>query len=92
MAGMMIMHTWTLLHDLHHLVNGAAGQTSRTRRRRVDNICKVRPTPAGDFLQQKHLHELQSAIQKKAWLLLSLPSHGLGQKPDAADNEWPVQA
>ena len=42
MAGMMIMHTWTLLHDLHHLVNGAAGQTSRTRRRRVDNICKVR--------------------------------------------------
>ena len=48
---MMIMHTWTLLHDLHHLVNGAAGTTSRSRKRRVDNMCKVSTPSHSPFHQ-----------------------------------------
>ena len=62
MAGMMIMHTWTLLHDLHHLVNGAAGQTSRTRRRRVDNICKVRGVLDAHYRSARNLRSARKLV------------------------------
>lgn len=73
MAGMMIMHTWTLLHDLHHLVNGAAGQTSRTRRRRVDNICKVGPLLVSCFAE---FHADRSMLYLERWLD-RVQEHGL---------------